>query len=391
MNTDFEKKFNEHTKDKFKDKMRFEKASYYRDKNTCELVFICANKSILLIENARAEIISAFKKILPEGVGAELILIKEKAEPELIRLDILNFIKNNYKSFEHTVKNENIEINEAGEGTNCFNIILTLYKYLENYIKFSDFTARLADYLHSSYKSNFRVSAVFIPDIENLKEAPKPETEENKAPDPVPLTMNFDAPDNGSAVEEARPQSIIIENIPRSEKLENLNLDKFTYVVFDIETTGLDFALNKIIEIGAVKLKNGEITETFSQLIDPMVFLPSKIIELTGITEDDLKGKPAIEKVLPQFYEFCKNSVLVGHNIIDFDMKFIDISAKNLNIRFDNKRVDTLLLARKYLRLPNYKLATVAQHLGVELINAHRAMNDVRACAEVFKRLVRLI
>ena len=164
------------------------------------------------------------------------------------------------------------------------------------------------------------------------------------------------------------------------------------FVVFDIETTGLNKDVNNIIEIGAVKVKNHEIIDRFSALINPEILLPDKIISLTGITDELLKDKPTIDEVLGDFLDFIEGTVLVAHNAA-FDVGFISVWAKRLYERsVDNTVLDTVELARTmYPDLNNHKLNTVAAHLEVSLENHHRAVDDAAATAEIMlKSFVKL-
>lgn len=161
-----------------------------------------------------------------------------------------------------------------------------------------------------------------------------------------------------------------------------------TFVVFDIETTGLNPTEDTITEIGALKIEDGKITETFSTLINPERPLSEEIIRLTNITDSMLKNAPTIDKVIPDFYKFCVGSVLVGHNAIGFDMKFILNEGEKLGYFFLNKVEDTMLLARKQLEgLKNVKLGTVAEYFGVGDFTAHRALGDAEATAHIFMKL----
>ncbi|OHW62798.1 DNA polymerase III PolC-type [Andreesenia angusta] len=166
----------------------------------------------------------------------------------------------------------------------------------------------------------------------------------------------------------------------------NLNTD---YVVFDIETTGFSPRNDSIIEIGAVKIEQGNVVSEFSELIDPKRSLPDKIVELTGITDQMLAGKMEIDQVLPKFLEFAGDSVLVAHNA-QFDMSFIRTKARELlGAEVKNTVLDTLSLARAvYPRLKNHKLNTVAKHVGASLENHHRAVDDSRATAQILLKLL---
>ena len=159
-------------------------------------------------------------------------------------------------------------------------------------------------------------------------------------------------------------------------------------VVFDLETTGLDNLKESIIEIGAVKVVDGRITETFSTLVNPKKSIPEDATKINHITNEMVADAPIIDEVLPDFYKFTRGSVLSAYNI-DFDFSFLRTAANKLRFNFDNEQIDTLVLARAKLRgLHNYKLATVAKALGVSLENAHRALDDTIATAKIFVKLI---
>ncbi|MDU7964634.1 MAG: exonuclease domain-containing protein, partial [Clostridium perfringens] len=146
------------------------------------------------------------------------------------------------------------------------------------------------------------------------------------------------------------------------------------YVVFDIETTGFSSKNDKIIEIGAVKLKDGEIVDSFSTFVDPKVNIPYKITELTSITQNMVNGQPTIDEVLPKFMEFVGDSVLVAHNAA-FDVGFIKKNLMDMGKTLKNPVMDTVPLARYlYPDLKKVKLNLVAKHLGISLENHHRAV-----------------
>ena len=163
------------------------------------------------------------------------------------------------------------------------------------------------------------------------------------------------------------------------------------YVVFDIETTGFSPNVNKIIEIGAVKVENGKITEKFSTFVNPQVPIPFRIEELTSISDDMVVDAPTIDVILPQFMEFSKDCVMVAHNA-DFDMSFIMNNCDALGIAHDFTYVDTVALARILLtNLNRYKLDTVAKAVGVSLENHHRAEDDAGCTAEIFVKFVQML
>ncbi len=161
-----------------------------------------------------------------------------------------------------------------------------------------------------------------------------------------------------------------------------------TYVVFDLETTGLESNKDEIIEIGACKVEHGRITETFSSFVKPNRHISNEIVNITGITDDMVADAPSINYVLPDFYKFCANATLVAHNI-SFDISFIYTAAKKLSYNFDHPLMDTLEMAKNKLPgLRNYKLGTIVDKLNITLENAHRAINDATATAKVFIKLM---
>jgi DNA polymerase-3 subunit alpha (Gram-positive type) len=174
------------------------------------------------------------------------------------------------------------------------------------------------------------------------------------------------------------------------EKSRNQGLSD-SYVVFDIETTGFSSSRNRIIEIGAVRVVNGNITDKFSTFVNPDVPIPFEIEQLTGINDNMVLPYPKIDEILPQFLEFCGDSVLVAHNA-SFDVGFMAYNAARLNIAFDPTVIDTVALARLLLpKLNRYKLDTVAKALNISLENHHRAVDDAGCTAEIFVAFVRML
>ena len=161
-----------------------------------------------------------------------------------------------------------------------------------------------------------------------------------------------------------------------------------TFVVFDLETTGIGAKSNEIIEIGAVRIEDGKMTDTYSRFVNPLRPIPYQIQELTGINDSMVADAPTIDSILPEFLEFCGNSVMVAHNA-GFDMGFIEQKAKDRGITTDFTVIDTVAVARAVLTdLKRYKLDTIAKKLGVSLENHHRAVDDATATAEIFLKLV---
>ena len=164
-----------------------------------------------------------------------------------------------------------------------------------------------------------------------------------------------------------------------------------TYVVFDLETTGFSPIKDKIIEIGAVKVEHGEITEKFSTFVNPKIPIPFQITQLTSITDQMVMDAPDIENVLPHFLEFIGDAALVAHNA-SFDVSFIEQNCRYQDIQPDFTSVDTVALARILLpTLSKFKLNVVANALHISLENHHRAVDDAGATAEIFVKFVEML
>ena len=176
-----------------------------------------------------------------------------------------------------------------------------------------------------------------------------------------------------------------IKNIVTDSRGQSLDS---TFVVFDIETTGFSAVNDRIIEIGAVKVENGVITEKFSEFVNPERPIPFEIEKLTSINDRMVEDAPNISVILSRFMDFCKGSVLVAHNA-DFDTGFIRHNCEVLGLPYDYTYVDTLGIARSFLEgLKNYKLDTVVEAMGCTLANHHRAVDDAGATADVFVRFL---
>ena len=176
-----------------------------------------------------------------------------------------------------------------------------------------------------------------------------------------------------------------IKNIVTDSRGQSLDS---TFVVFDIETTGFSAVNDRIIEIGAVKVENGVITEKFSEFVNPERPIPFEIEKLTSINDRMVEDASNISVILPRFMDFCKGSVLVAHNA-DFDTGFIRHNCEVLGLPYDYTYVDTLGIARSFLEgLKNYKLDTVVEAMGCTLANHHRAVDDAGATADVFVRFL---
>lgn len=196
----------------------------------------------------------------------------------------------------------------------------------------------------------------------------------------LPVLPGFEAPAPG------RPAP------PRQQSLDELGtpLSEVTFVVVDLETTGGSPSHDGITEVGALALRGGELLAKIDTLVNPGVPIPPMITMLTGITEAMVMPAPRIEEVLPSLLEMLRGAVIVGHNI-RFDTSFLDAAlVANGYPRLDNRRVDTLALARRLVRdeVPNLRLHTLATHLRASVEPVHRAYADAAATAEVFHTLL---
>jgi DNA polymerase-3 subunit epsilon len=171
-------------------------------------------------------------------------------------------------------------------------------------------------------------------------------------------------------------------------------LSELTYTVFDTETTGLEPSNgDEIIQIGAARIVNNRLLrqETFDQIIDPERPLKPESIPIHGITEDMVRGKPTIDVVLPSFYEFCEDTVLIAHNAA-FDMRFLQLKEERTGIKFTQPVLDTLLLsAVAHPNQESHKLDVILERLGIQIDGRHNALEDSLATGEVFLKLVPLL
>lgn len=234
---------------------------------------------------------------------------------------------------------------------------------------------------NEEYRGNLRYTAKTI----DLGKVPKGFVPEKRASKPVPMYYHHVTPQPFNDVEQT--DFLTEYSIPACLKAH-------TFVVFDLETTGLNSSpvsgnMDKIIEIGAFKIINGEVKESFTTFINPERRLSDEIVSLTGITEDMVAGAPAYEQVMPDFYKFCNGSILVGHNMAGFDFKFVDYYCARLGYVLERKLIDTIPLSQELLRLSNYKLNTVADHFGIKF-NHHRAIDDALTTAKIFIELIKL-
>ncbi len=163
------------------------------------------------------------------------------------------------------------------------------------------------------------------------------------------------------------------------------------FVVYDLETTGFSPDKNRIIEIGAVRVEHGEITDRFSTFVNPKVPIPYDIEKLTGIRDDMVSDAPDIAEVMPAFMQFSENAVMVAHNA-DFDMSFIVKNCDDLGISCEKTVVDTVSLARILLpNLKRYRLDSLARELHISLENHHRAVDDAESTALIFLKFIGML
>ncbi len=161
------------------------------------------------------------------------------------------------------------------------------------------------------------------------------------------------------------------------------------FIVFDLETTGTSISNDEIIEIGAVKLVEGKITEYYNTLVDPDRHIPDEASNVNHIYDDDVKNAPYIEDVFPFFMQYCKGYILIAHNGSGFDFRFLERYCNKYGIPFENELIDSLTEARKILKKQrSHSLASLCNYYNIVNKNAHRAYEDAEATAKVFVKLM---
>lgn len=172
---------------------------------------------------------------------------------------------------------------------------------------------------------------------------------------------------------------IVFSGLPRSKRNKGRNRILFPddYCVIDIETTGFDSFFDEIIELGAIKVVNNEIVDTFSSFVKPSEPIEDFITELTGITDEMVENAPLIDAVIPQFCDYLGDSILVGHNV-NFDVNFIyDNLFSCTKMELKNDFVDTLRFSRRILpELPDHQLSSLVNYYGLTNAGSHRALID---------------
>ncbi|MBP1991298.1 PolC-type DNA polymerase III [Paenibacillus eucommiae] len=183
--------------------------------------------------------------------------------------------------------------------------------------------------------------------------------------------------------------NVVNDSVPIVFNPVEVDLKEATYVVFDIETTGLSVMNNTIIELAGVKMQDGKEIDRFTTFIDPHQKIPYNIQQLTNINDDMVRGAPELSEKLPEFVEFVRDAVLVAHNA-KFDMGFIQANLKRLGIpELTNPVLDTLELARLlFPSMKNHRLNTLSDKFKVSLENHHRAIDDSLALGQILYQLI---
>jgi DNA polymerase-3 subunit alpha (Gram-positive type) len=165
-------------------------------------------------------------------------------------------------------------------------------------------------------------------------------------------------------------------------------LDDLSYVVFDLETTGLNIKRDRIIEVGAVKVSSGLVIDRFLTFVNPGMKIPQRVTELTGITDDMVKDAPGIGQVLDEFNQFASGCVLVAHNAT-FDFGFMRQKAARIGKDFEYTVLDTLAMARlMYPDMPSHRLNSLAKKMGIPQFRHHRAESDAETASEIFRKML---
>jgi exonuclease, DNA polymerase III, epsilon subunit family len=185
-------------------------------------------------------------------------------------------------------------------------------------------------------------------------------------------------------------QAAILDYLDKPKDVPELLKGK-TYVAFDLETTGLDVNSVMIVQLGAAKISDGKVVETFQTLVNPVCHIPEDATAVHGITDDMVLSAPEFYEVLPDFYKFTRGATLVGQNIFGYDMPILNRFAKLYGYEFDNPIMDTLIMAKSKIRLPRYNLDMLCKHFDVSLSNAHKADCDALATAKCFIKLASIL
>lgn len=160
-----------------------------------------------------------------------------------------------------------------------------------------------------------------------------------------------------------------------------------SYIAFDIETTGLNPLEDEIIEIGALKVRDGKVAERFIEFIRPLSSISPVITGLTGITDEMVSEARSRSQVVGDFLDFCEDDILIGHNVI-FDYSFVKCSAAKDGLAFEKQGIDTLKIAKKvHSDMDSKSLGSLCEHYNIENKSAHRAYHDALATAKLYQTL----
>lgn len=213
----------------------------------------------------------------------------------------------------------------------------------------------------------------------------------------LPVAPPPEAIESSLSPSSSRPEYYDFDLFRQTEETHALDdrlLTQLTYTVFDTETTGLDpTAGDEIIQIGASRIVNGRLlrSEVFDQLIDPKRRVAAESVRIHGITNEMVSGQPTIERVLPRFYAFAEDTVLVAHNAA-FDMRFLQMKESATGIVFGQPVLDTLLLSTViHPNQESHRLEAIAERLGVNIVGRHTALGDAIVTGEVFLKMLPLL
>ncbi|GAB4396925.1 MAG: exonuclease domain-containing protein [Rhodoferax sp.] len=213
----------------------------------------------------------------------------------------------------------------------------------------------------------------------------------------LPVASAQDVVDAQPVSAESRPEFYdfdLFQTSDHTRALEDRPLAELSFTVFDTETTGLNPSEgDQIIQIGATRIVNGKLLrhESFEQLINPGRSIPAATIPIHGITQDMVADKPRITEVLPLFYDFARDTVLVAHNAA-FDMRFLQLLEKDTGLKFDQPVLDTLLLsAVVHPNQESHRLEAIAERFNIPVLGRHTALGDALVTAEVWLRLIPLL
>ena len=242
----------------------------------------------------------------------------------------------------------------------------------ESLVRTAPVCTALCNNIHYSLYKRLLLDVLYVIIVANIKGG-------------VSLEIRFTVNEDGSVVIESGSAP----KVPRPNKGKSLLCALDSYVSLDIETTGLSPRYDEIIELGAVKYKDGECIDTFTSLVKPENPIDEFISNLTGITNEMLAGAPSLATVLPHFIDFVGSNVIVGHNV-NFDINFLYDACNNLKLpSFSNDYVDTMRLARRmYQDLPNHKLDTLISYFGLDQRGLHRSLSDCELTAVCYQKMM---